>query len=246
MQNPIIPQNKANLAIISGQASDEIMGNLISRGIEVVKTIKEGSLPPGIGYHPDMVIHPIGKNTLLVAPSVFDYYYEKLGHFGLEVIKGDSKVGMNYPEDIKYNVLRIGRHFVHKRGYTDKSIDDYYNKNGISFIDVRQGYVKCSVAIIDQESAITADKKIAQKLSKAGYDILLIESGWISLPGYEYGFVGGASGHISPKDLVFTGSLGNHPDRPKIESFVYNKGIDITYLSKDRIIDLGTVFCFSI
>lgn len=245
MQNPFIPQKQANLAVISGQASDEIISNLTNKGIEVIKTIKLGSLPSGIAYHPDLVLHPITTNTLVVAPEVFDYYTKKLQPYGLKIIKGKKRLEREYPNDIGYNIFRIGNHFIHKKGYTDEIIKKYYEKTGISLINVTQGYTKCSIALVDHQSAITSDKNIAEKLSHVGYDILLVENGWIDLPGYGYGFIGGASGHISPKDMVFTGSLFNHPDRVKIEDFIKNKGIEIIYLSKEDIIDLGTVFSFS-
>lgn len=245
MQNPFIPQNRANLSIISGQASVEIVDNLTNKGIEVVKTIKVESLSSEISYHPDLVLHPIAHNTLVVAPEVFDYYSEKLRPHGLKIIKGKDSLRSHYPGDIKYNIFRIGGSYVHKKGYSDELIRNYYKKNGIDLIHVTQGYTKCSTLLVDDGSAITSDKKIAEKLRDAGYDILLIEKGWIELPGYEYGFIGGASGHISPKEMVLTGSLLCHPDKTKIEAFIKSKGITIIPLSKERIIDLGTVFSFS-
>lgn len=246
MQNPFIPYKQANLAIISGQADDEIVHNLVKKGIEVVKTIKVDSLPLEIAYHPDLVLHPITLNTLVVAPEVFDYYTKKLQSYDLKLIKGKKQLEKIYPKDIYYNVFRIGDQFIHKEGYTDNVIQQYYEKAGISLVSVTQGYTKCSIALVDNQSAITSDKKIAEKLTSEGYDILLIEKGWIELPGYEHGFIGGSSGHISPKDMVFTGSLYSHPDRPRIEAFIKNKGIEIIYLSKGNIIDLGTIFSFSI
>jgi hypothetical protein len=246
MQNPFIPQKRANLAIISGEASHEILNNLLDRGIDIVQTIKLDSLACQIACHPDMVMHPIALNTLIIAPEVFDYYSEKLIPYGLKIIKGVSRLEKSYPNDIKYNVCRLGDHFIHKKRYTDKAIKDYYKNFGIDMIDVTQGYTKCSITLVDNQSAITADKIIAEKLILAGYDILLVEKGWVDLPGYEYGFIGGASGNISPKEMVVTGSLINHPDRAHVEAFVKSKGIEIIELSKAPLIDLGTVFLFSV
>lgn len=246
MQNPFIPNNRANLVVISGQASDEIVDKLIRQGIEVVKTVKVESLLPQIAYHPDLVLHPVDINTLVVAPEVFDYYAQKLNPFALDLIKGESLLGRDYPENIYYNVFRIGKHFAHKGAYTDNRIVESYKKSKISLVNISQGYSKCSTALVDNKSAITSDKKIARELIALGYDILLIESGWIDLPGYDYGFIGGASGHLSRKEMVFTGSLRKHPDKLKIEAFIYNKGLEIIYLSEETIIDLGTIFSFSL
>lgn len=246
MQNPFIPKKRADLIIISEEASDEIVYNLINKDIEVIKTKKLNSVSPEICYHPDLALHPISANTLVVAPEVFDYYCSKLNPYGLHIMKGSNNLGEDYPDDIAYNIVRIGNHFVHKKTYTDKKIQEYYRKIAINLVPVSQGYAKCSTALVDEYSAITSDRIIADKLRKRGYDILLVESGGVDLPGYPYGFIGGASGHISPKEIVFTGSLNKHPDKASIEAFIKDKGIEIIYLSKDKIIDLGSIFSFSL
>lgn len=246
MDNPFIPKDKASLAIISGMASDEIVYNLHRKNLIVIKSIGLEEVGPEIAYHPDMAIHPIGENTLVVAPSVFDYYKTRLVPYGIKVIKGKSKLGKEYPNDIAYNTILIGNHYVHKKTYTEKTIEEFYKQSNISLVEVKQGYAKCSISLVDEKSAITGDLGIAKKLRALNYDILLIKSGKINLPGYPYGFIGGSSGHISPKEIVFTGSLDKHPNKGEIESFIRARGIGINYLSKESIIDLGTIFTFNI
>ena len=58
------------------------------------------------------------------------------------------------------------------------------------------------------------------------------------------GFIGGATGNISKDELVFSGQLKTHPDKEKIESFIESRDKKIIYLSKENIIDIGTIICF--
>ena len=56
---------------------------------------------------------------------------------------------------------------------------------------------------------------IYKKLTRYGIDVLLIRPGYIELPGYPYGFIGGTNGNLSKDIIVFSGSLKEHPDYEK-------------------------------
>lgn len=45
----------------------------------------------------------------------------------------------------------------------------------LNMININQGYSNCSIAVIDENSAIVTDKKIADILKKNNIDVLLIE-----------------------------------------------------------------------
>ncbi len=241
MSNPFIPLDKANIAIIDGRANESIVKSLESLNIQVVKTIKCEELQEGIAYHPDMVIHPINHKMIIVAPNVFDYYEDIFSRKGIIVKKGEKELCRNYPDDIAYNVGRLNNYAIHNFKYTDEKLKWYLKKEGIELIDVKQGYSKCSLAVIDEESGMTSDKIIFELLSKKGLDILFIESGHISLEGYNYGFIGGCTGSYSKKQVFLTGKLSKHPDSEKILCFFNKRIVEIIYLSDDEIVDLGTI-----
>lgn len=241
MSNPFIPLNEANLAIVDGRASEKIVNNLEKHNIKVVRTIKCNEVQESISYHPDIVIHPINQNTVIIAPNVFDYYYEQLSPLGINVIKGEAILGCKYPRDIAYNVGRLKNIAIHNFKYTDEKLKFYLEKENIKLLNVRQGYTKCSLAIVDDISGITADVYIYKKLSELGYNMLLIEPGYINLFNEKYGFIGGTSGIYSKDIIMFTGRLDKHPDYLRIENFIDNKNKRILYLSDDDIIDLGTI-----
>lgn len=241
MSNPFIPKNNANIAILDGRTSDIIVNNLEKLNIKVVKTIKCEELEESVQFHPDMVMHPIASNTVIVAPNVFDYYDEQLSKLGIIVLKGDRVLSSKYPFDIAYNVGRLKNVAIHNFKYTDEKIIYFLKKNNVEFINVKQGYSKCSLAVVDESSGITADVTIFDRLSKMGYEMLLIESGYIDLKNQKYGFIGGASGNYSKDICLFTGKLHKHPDAQKIENFIEGKNKRIIYLSDDNIVDLGTI-----
>ena len=87
-------------------------------------------------------------------------------------------------------------------------------------LEVQQGYTKCSICVVSENAIITSDIGIHCKAKESGIDSLLISPGYIDLPGYKYGFIGGASFKISDNVIAFTGSLDSHPDKDNIEHFL--------------------------
>ena len=68
----------------------------------------------------------------------------------------------NNAYDIAYNGVKVGNCFFHYFNYTDSKIIEYYKANGDKLINDKQGYTKCSVAIINENAIITSDTKIAK------------------------------------------------------------------------------------
>lgn len=244
--NPFIPLKAADIVIIHGQVSSEIINNLKKLKVKtIIPTIKCDSVDDSISYHPDIVIHPINNNTLIISPEVYDYYYERLNGMGIKLIKGHTLLQKRYPMDIAYNVGRVNRFAFHKLEYTDSVLKSHLINENINLVNTKQGYSKCSMAVINETSIITADKNIYLKLLDLQFDALLIASGHIVLEKQKYGFFGGAIGNFSPDRVLFSGHIEDHPDQIRIKSFITQRKIEIVYLSKDRICDIGTIICLN-
>ena len=241
LTNPFIPNRFANRVIIDGRIFPSAAARLKKLNINIIPTIACKEVAEPISYHPDIVIHPINHNTLIVAPNVFDYYEDKLHGLGIKIIKGDTELGKEYPMDIAYNVGRIGNFAIHNFEYTDEKLKYYLKKEKLEFINIKQGYTKCSMAIVDNNSIITADYPIYKELKILGIDVLLIRPGYIELPSYPYGFIGGATGNLSNDDFVFSGHLDDHPDKVKIINFIKKHNKKIFWLSDEKVIDIGTI-----
>lgn len=239
--NPFIPRKKANVALVAGNAGIEIFSSLKNLDLQVIPTIKCEDVYKSIAYHPDIVIHPVDHKTLVIAPNVFDYYKEALKGLDLRLIKGEKKLGRKYPDTIAYNVGRIGNKAIHNFKYTDEVLKFYLEKEKIEFINIKQGYSKCSLAIAGEKGIITSDPPMYKKLKSLGYNSLLIKPGHIYLEGQEYGFIGGATGNLSQNTILFSGHLNQHPNQWEIIKFLLKNKLKIKYLSKEEISDIGSI-----
>lgn len=245
MMNPFIPAKKANIAIISSDAPLSVLETLEGLIPNVVQTIPLPNVARAVSRHPDMAMIPVNKNTLIVAPSVYKHYRSVLEPLGLVVIQGKAEPGENYPYDVPYNAAILGGKAFHLKKFTDSKVKDELRNIGLEILNVRQGYTKCSIAIIDENSAITSDLKLAVALRHIGCDVLLIEPGQIELLGMKYGFIGGSVGILSPSELLVAGSLRSHSSWLRMEAFMKERGIKIIELCTDKAVDLGTILTFS-
>lgn len=242
--NPFVPKIRADLVIIDGRVSEEIIKRFEELNVKVIPTIQCKEVYDAVAYHPDIVMHPLDDKTIIVAPNVYDYYKDILSFTPIQLIKGDKKLDRNYPENIAYNVARVSNYAIHNLKYTDKKLLYYLKKKGIELINVKQGYSKCSLTNVGQNAAITADKSIYKKLKSKGIDTLLIKEGFISLPGLNYGFIGGSTGHLSPTELAFSGQYTEHPNFNEINGFLNKYKIKSIILSNKLIIDIGSIIAF--
>ena len=111
---------------------------------------------------------------------------------------------------------------------------------GLEIIKCRQGYVKCNVVILDDTHIITEDIGIAKSLEETEIDCLLIESGYVKLKGFSYGFIGGASGKLG-ETIIFNGDLSSHPDFEKIKTFIESLGLRLWYTKSYPLEDIGSI-----
>ncbi len=239
--NPYIPFKKPRYVIIDYRASEEILNYLKNLNVEPIKTIKCAELQEPVDGHPDMVIHPVDYKTFVVAPNVYDYYRNVLEGKGIKVIKGGKTLNRNYPEDIAYNVARIGRYAVHNTKHTDQVLKYYLEEAGIEFIHVNQGYTKCSIAPVSDNKALTSDFLIHEKLISYNIDCLYINPKVVYLKGYDNGFIGGSTGLINEKIFLSTGKIFDENISVSLKEFIQSSGYLYDEATSEQITDLGTL-----
>ncbi len=241
MKSSFIPSKKISFALIDSRASKNIVQSLNKLNIKIIKTIKCNETYDAISYHPDICVIKLNNNDILVAPNVYDYYKENLTPLGFNVIKGNLSIENKYPHNVQYNVAILGNKVIHNFKYTDNILLDYINKNRMTKINVNQGYCKCSICIVDENSIITSDEGIYNEVIKHNIDCLLIEKGHIDLFELNYGFIGGCTGLISNDTLAFFGDIEKHPNFNDIQNFVSERNKKILCLSKENLTDLGSL-----
>ena len=240
-QNSFTIKNKLQLAIVDKRIPQTIETNLNNIGVNIIKSTACSNTYDAIKYHPDISVCKLNYNNIVVAPNVYDYYKEVLKPYGFNVICGESTIKNKYPYNIHYNIVILEKFAIHNFKYTDKVILDYIEKNNIEKINVSQGYCKCSICVVDNNSIITSDEGIYKEVIKYGIDCLLIEKGHIDLFELNYGFIGGCSFLLSHNELAFIGNIKKHPDYDKILNFVESKNKKLISLSNNKLIDLGSV-----
>lgn len=221
--------------ILAQNISESIINSLTHLGFNVIKGAYNSALLAGLNCHPDMQIVKIGTE-FICDPSLYDYY-QKVLPACCNLIPGDTLCTCNYPDDIAYNVKVIEDKVFHNFKYTDSIVNKFIS--GMKLINVSQGYSGCSICSVCDRGIITADRTIAKKAIENGIDALLITPGSIILPGFDYGFIGGASFFLE-NTVYFFGSISNHPDYEEIIDFCKSHGAEISILGDEPLTDYGS------
>lgn len=181
-------------------------------------------LSEGIASHPDLFMCKMGCQL------------------GAPVFCGDAgKPRAPYPKDIPYNAACTGKFFIHRLAFTDAALLRAAKEMNMILIDVPQGYTKCNVVVVDENSLITSDKGIFDVLDRRDdIDCLLVHSGHVRLSGYSTGFLGGASGRVDNR-ILFHGSLPHHPDAKQIQDFIESRGFDVIWFDGFPLTDIGSI-----
>lgn len=241
LKHPFIPENHVKLMLVDGRTPEHILCKLSSFGIDLILTDPCNSVYPSISCHPDIQLHSLGNGNIVASPNMFENIKNKLSKYSFNIICGHSVLKSNYPEDIAYNIARIGNICFHKLDCTDPIVKKNLVVNGLTLVNVNQGYTKCSTAIISNSAIITSDKGIHKAALQNGIDSLLIVPGYIHLKDLNYGFIGGCTGLIAPGVLVTTGSLESHPEFKKVLEFLNKHKVEMISLTSSIPIDIGSL-----
>jgi hypothetical protein len=225
-------------AIIDPRTPADVTGNLAVMGFEIIPIPLIDHVSEPICGHPDIQIFLHGENAF-IHPDASPAFISSIAEYCNVTICG-TELRAAYPGDVVYNVLCTGGIAIHRVDSTEPSIRQYFLDNNINLIHTNQGYTRCSTLIVDDKSIITADRSIHKSASAAGLDSLLIEPGYIALPGYDYGFIGGASGRFD-NTILLTGRIDHHPDFIRIRDYIEMRGIELKILSENRAIDTGSI-----
>ena len=231
-------------ALIDCRADSSLLISLIEHGFEPVLIPPAVYLQTGIASHTDMLIF-IGFGRLFCHTLYYKSNKELIdsiaGHASLTVTISDEHTAESYPHDVLFNACLVGKRLICNKKTVSKLILCAAIENNYEIIDVHQGYTKCSICIVSDEAIVTADRSIAQACISAGIDVLTVSEGHISLPPYNFGFIGGTSG-LYGDTVYFCGSLDKHPDADRIKAFCQTHGKKTIYLSDDCLQDVGSLF----
>ena len=230
-------------AIVDNRISVSCRSRLVAEGFFIIELPADERLGTAVASHTDMLITRIDNNLLInrdYASSHSELIEQiKAAAPNYNIILDNSALGEDYPSDCIYNCLVTGNR-IYARNVENDSIASLAKETGRALKKIKQGYPACTTLMLDGKSAVTADLGMARVLSADGISVTLIENGDISLPPYEYGFIGGTCG-IYDKTVYFCGDVTLHRSFEKIRDAI--EGADMRYvcLSGEKLLDLGGI-----
>ena len=234
-----LPQNKVRHMVLSGEYPLFIK-RVQALGLSVIKTAPCRTLPFYERYHADLqCLHLGGVNSVILKENI--HLQNAFAANKLAFMQSKRTATPAYPHNTLLNCAVVEKFvFCHKKA-VDARVLDICEKINKEAVFVRQGYTRCSTAVIAPKALITADPSIYLAAKEHKLDVLKIQEGYIDLPGYTYGFIGGCCGKLAPDKLAFTGSLKNHPSGTRIQTFLRQHGVTPLELCQGPLIDVGGI-----
>ena len=235
------------IVLVGCDASAAVKEGLASRDFLVLELPYDERLPLPVRSHADMLLFSVG-NFIFTSKTYFNKaqnVFSILRDHGYEIITSDVQIGNKYPQDIAFNMAVIGKNILGSLKHNAKEIIDFANERGFELISVNQGYTKCSSLILGNKGIITSDIGIANVVENLGVLVLKTENSAESvvLNGYNYGFIGGASGVLN-NTVYFSGNVELHKQAKEICSFCQKLGFTTENLSDDILYDVGGIMFF--
>jgi hypothetical protein len=214
---------------------------LRERGFELIKMPAFSIFQTPVAAHPDMLLF-IGSEKIICHADYFAIAKKELSLIaeitGAELVLTSDPISSDYPRDVIFNAASVGMWLVCRRDAVLSNVAELYPENMI--INVKQGYAKCSTAVVGDNAIITANPSIAKAVKEKGIDVLSVSPLGVRLDGYDCGFIGGASG-TDEENVYFCGNIDLHPDSERIKAFCRKHGKNAVSLSDEPLYDYGTL-----
>ncbi|MPQ42639.1 DUF6873 family GME fold protein [Clostridium tarantellae] len=211
---------------------------LSSNNLKIIKVNKNPYLYDAINGHPDIQINILNNKNLIIAKNSL-LNKTLINSKDLKIINSKSELKEKYPNNIFLNAVNLKNFFIHNLKYTDENLLNEVKEK--TLINVKQGYTKCSCAIVNDNALMTSDIGIFNSLKPYPIDILYIPTGDITLLGLDYGFIGGTCGLISKDSMAFFGNLKYHSFGNDVIKFLHKHNVKPIFLSNNKLIDRGSI-----
>lgn len=219
-----------------GEAYPQVCEQLLKQNIEIFTISANGSLSEPVRFHPDLQLGMLTGECIAIGKGE-NMLQNRLEQFGFSTVETAFPLSDQYPQEAVLDFLSLGEKIIGNHDILKKN----NLLNNSQSIHVKQGYAKCSITVISSTALITADQSIANICIKHGFDVLQIRPGYIELPGYHYGFIGGCCGLIAPDCLAVCGDLQTHPDYERITAFLQKHHVTALPLINGTLQDIGGI-----
>jgi hypothetical protein len=137
---------KTTLALIGADAPSEIADSLLSLGFSVLRLPCDSRLATPVRSHADMLVLPVGKLVFTSSEylSVAEDIFKALESLGYEIVACDTKIESEYPNDVAFDALVLKNSIIARLNSLPDEVKTCATSMGISLLDSKQGYAKCS------------------------------------------------------------------------------------------------------
>lgn len=199
---------------------------------------------PSLNYsestHADMQIFSKDDGSVIVRK---DFDTSILGSIPYEM--DSNGLSADYPSCVSLNVLYLDNEYIHLKKATSPEIAVYAQNKGREIINVSQGYSSCNTLYLPVSDAsrkglvISGDESILKVCKGLRYETFKVDSSGILLPGYDHGFIGGATFFDREFNILFAnGSLSDF--NPTLYDKISKLSIKIVQCARP-LLDIGGV-----
>ena len=241
IKTPHLPKGEVRHIIIGEKYRNLLENALFENNLEPIWMPDNPYADERLSGHADLSVNKFSENGAILSEYLQNSeLFERLSALGYSIILSKNAEKPEYPYDAGLNVCQISDKLI----YNNRTICEVLNNQleGIisNRIDCRQGYTKCSVCIVIENSIITSDRVIADKTKAFGMDVVLTDNSIVELSGFDHGFIGGAAFKLSEFKIAFTGTIESSTEKNAIENFLHEHGIEAVYLTENKLFDIGS------
>lgn len=235
---PYLPTSRVT-HILGGAGMSAYEKALSALYITCIYTEPIPTIHTSVKAHADLAVFPFGGKMLILDTSQHTVF-EALRALGAQPQYARRAVENGYPKEAVLNCVRIGNILLANPKTADNNILELCERYAVSLCKVRQGYTKCSVAVVSETALMTDDASVARVARDAGLDVLCVGKGSVQLQGYPYGFLGGCCALIAKDCMLFAGDVQMHENADAICAFLRNYQIYPEALSNTPLTDIGS------
>ena len=211
----------------------DIINKLNNLGYVCNAVILSERVSPPINAHSDVLYRKVDSNTI-IASSCQRANLPLLEKAGYNVIFID-KIKPGYKTESYLNFIINEKYIIR-----NENIALHTDIGNRKIINVKQGYTSCSTLCVTDDAYITDDENICNTLINNNIDCLKIFKGEIELPGYNYGFIGGASVKLNEKEILFFGDFKNQIDKNNVINFLNKYKVNAIFIENKKLTDIGS------
>lgn len=226
---PNLPDKKVQAVLVDKYIDKSSRCLLESLDIKLFFTKEVSKISDITSTHPDMQFAFVSETEVAVCNELYEYYQSTLPMYNYIPVSG---IKSPYPYDCKLNFTIIDNICFKSK---------YHFEVKKNIININQGYSKCNICILNENSFLTSDKGILLKASNYGFNTYYLDDCEISLNGYKNGFWGGCSGLIDRDKLFFNGNIESLSCYKDLLDILAKEKIEPIYSREAPLTDIGSI-----